>query len=65
MIHIYLADSRTGRVCAHGLTTWPTRFVAGTQAMIDRHLAGPQDDAAAGAEFETLLRASPGPGVSI
>ncbi|NBE98114.1 hypothetical protein FE391_33640 [Nonomuraea sp. KC401] len=61
-IHVYLADSRTGRVLAHGLTSWPQEFVAPLQEAIERHVAGPQDDAAAGVELEELLQLYPDSG---
>ncbi|TMR22485.1 hypothetical protein ETD86_11615 [Nonomuraea turkmeniaca] len=55
-VHVYLADSLTGRVRAHGLTSWPKEFAARLQEAIGRDVAGPQDDAVAGAELEELLQ---------
>jgi hypothetical protein len=58
-VHIYLVDCVTGIVCAHGAGTWPPKFVAALRAAIDRHLAGPQDDAAAGRELDALYQRWP------
>jgi hypothetical protein len=58
-IHVYLADCRNGRVRAHGRTSWPPQFTTHLQEAIDRHLAGPQDDHAAGVEADTLLQPYP------
>lgn len=58
-IHIYLVDSATGIVRAHGEGTWPPKFVAAVRAAIGRHLAGAQDDTAAGTELDALYQRWP------
>jgi hypothetical protein len=55
LVRVYLVDAWTGRVHAHSATSWSPRFAAGVRAALDRHLAGPQDDADAGAELEALF----------
>jgi len=57
-IHIYLVDNATGIVRAYGQVSWPP-FVAAVRATIGRHLTGPQDDAAAGAELDALYQRGP------
>lgn len=55
LVHLYLVDATTGKVKAISAATWPTSFTRALAAAIDRHLAGPQDDAAAETEIQRLL----------
>jgi hypothetical protein len=58
-LDIHLVDANTGVLCAHGEVSWPPPFVAAVRAAVDRHLTGPQDDSAAGAEIDELYRRWP------
>ncbi len=55
-VHVYLVDNATGIVRAHGTVTWSPPFVAAVRAAIGRHLTGPQDNEAAGAELYALYQ---------
>ncbi|MEU1390686.1 MULTISPECIES: hypothetical protein [unclassified Nonomuraea] len=44
------------------MTSWPPEFSHRLRAAIERHLAGPQNDHAAGSELQELLRRHPDTG---
>ncbi len=54
VVCLSLVDSVRGVLRARGVLTWPPAFVADLRGALTRHLAGPQDDEAAGRELDEL-----------